>query len=116
MIGGTSVRAPCRYGGSRPFFLCPNCGRLYAKLHGAGRLFLCRLCYDLAYASQREPKWDRLIRRANKLRARIAGATGMAVQFPPRPKGMWRRTYDRLCDEILQAEDAAEKAFITRGL
>jgi hypothetical protein len=56
-----------------------------------------------------------IVGRANKLRGRIAGAPGLAVRSPGRPKGMWRRTYDRLRDAIREAEDAAEKAFITRG-
>jgi len=54
------VRAPCRFGGSRPYFICPGtvngvaCGRRVAKLHGSGRYFLCRHCYRLAHASQSE--------------------------------------------------------------
>jgi len=31
------------------------CGRSVNNLYGAGRLFACRHCYQLAYASQREP-------------------------------------------------------------
>src|SRR5215472_2240304 len=38
---------PCRFGGARPYFVCPGvvdgiaCGRQVAKLHGAGKYFLC---------------------------------------------------------------------------
>ena len=37
-------RVSCQFGGSRPYFICPGvtCGRRVAKLHGAGRYFLCR--------------------------------------------------------------------------
>ena len=51
----------CRFGGERPWFVCPvtaegmYCGRSVNNLYGAGRLFACRHCYQLAYASQREP-------------------------------------------------------------
>jgi hypothetical protein len=37
------VRIPCRFGGARPYFICPGlvngiaCGRRVAKLHGPGR-------------------------------------------------------------------------------
>jgi hypothetical protein len=39
------VRLPCRFGGTRPYFICPGvvngvfCGRRVAKLHGPGRYF-----------------------------------------------------------------------------
>ena len=39
------VRMPCRFGGARPYFVCPGvvngiaCGRRVVKLHGAGTLF-----------------------------------------------------------------------------
>jgi hypothetical protein len=52
------VRVPCRFGGSRAYFICPGfvngiaCGRRVAKLHGPGRYFLCRHCYRLAHGSQ----------------------------------------------------------------
>jgi hypothetical protein len=71
------VRKPCRFGGTRPYFICPGivngiaCGRRVAKLHGPGRYFLCRHCYRLAHASQSEDRWDRLLRRANKIRQRF---------------------------------------------
>jgi hypothetical protein len=34
--------------------------------------------------------------------------------FPPKPKGMWRRTYDRLCEQATEAELLANKAFAPR--
>ena len=111
------VRVPCRFGGARPYFICPGvvndiaCGRRVAKLHGPGRYFLCRHCYRLAHASQSEGTWDRSLRRANKIKQRLGGDPGMAAPFPPNPKGMWRRTYDRLREEAFDAEMRAEEAF-----
>lgn len=108
------VQISCRLGGTRPYFICPGvvngvaCGRRVAKLHGAGRYFLCRHCYRLAYASQGESSLDRTLRRANKIRRRLGGEAGMAARFPARPKGMWRRTYKRLSWQVFEAEMAAE--------
>ena len=111
------VRVPCRFGGARPYFICPGvvndiaCGRRVAKLHGPGRYFLCRHCYRLAHASQSEGTSDRTLRRANKIKQRLGGDPGMAAPFPSKPKGMWRRTYDRLREEAFDAEMRAEEAF-----
>lgn len=111
------VRVACRLGGSRPYSICPGvvngiaCGRRVVRLHGPGRYFLCRHCYRLAHASQGEGTWDRTLRRANKIRQRLGGDSGMAAPFPPRPKGMWRRTYNRLREQAFEAEMRADEAF-----
>lgn len=109
------VWRPCRFGGARPYFVCPGtvngivCGRRVAKLYGAGTYFLCRHCYQLAHASQREDRYDRALRRANNIRMRLGGEPGTASAFPARPKGMHRRTYDRLQSAVSNAEILAEE-------
>jgi hypothetical protein len=116
------VRVTCRFGGARPYFICPGvanriaCGRRVAKLHGAGRYFLCRHCYRLAYTSQSEDLMDRSLRRANKIRARLGGDQGMASPFPTRPKGMWARTYEHLRQQALDAEIRAMASYTARLL
>ena len=112
------VRLPCRYGGSRPYFLCPGvvngtaCRRRVAMLYASGRYFLCRHCYRLAYSSQSESAWDRALRRANKIRMKLGGEPGMVSSFPERPKGMWRRTYLQLQNMVHEAELEANTAIL----
>ncbi len=111
------VRLPCRFGGTRPFFVCPGvvkgiaCGRRVAKLYGPGRYFLCRHCYRLAHGSQNEAPLDRALRRSNKIRLRLGGEPGLLAPFPPKPKGMWWRTYERLRARAFKAEITADAAF-----
>ncbi len=115
------VRISCRFGGTRPYFICPGvenghaCGRRVAKLHCPGRYFLCRHCYRLGHASQIEPIWDRALRRANKIRERLGGEPCVAAPFPPRPKGGWRRTYDRLRKRAFEFELIADETFALRA-
>lgn len=110
------VRVVCRYGGARPYFICPGvvngraCGRRVTKLYGPSRYFLCRHCNRLAYISQSEGNLDRALRRANKIRQRLGGDPGIASPFPERPKGMWRRTYERLHGQTFETEMRAEEA------
>ena len=116
------ARVPCRFGGERPYLLCPGivdgiaCGRRAAKLYGADRYFLCRHCYSLTYTSKRlEPldrAWQTAHDRASRIRRRLGG-TGRGSPhegIPARPKGMWKKTYRRLRREAMQAEGRAEAA------
>jgi hypothetical protein len=112
------VRIPCRFGGARPYFVCTGvvngtaCGRRVAKLYGPGRYFLCRHCYRLAHASQSEDAQRRSMRRANKIRQRLGDNAGTASPLPRKPKGMWRRTYERLREQALDAEERADEALL----
>jgi hypothetical protein len=93
---------PCLDGRKRPWFICSvyangvYCERRVRKLYGAGRLFACRHCYNLAYASQHESLRYRGLGKARKIRARLGGSPNMLEEFPEKPKGMHWRTYDRL--------------------
>jgi hypothetical protein len=80
-------------------------------LYLADKLFACRRCYGLAYASQREALYLRDVDKAQKIRMRLGGSTVMSERFPDKPKGMHWQTYERL----RRAHDAAE-ARSTMGL
>ena len=110
----------CNYGGSRQWFLCPgvvnghHCGRRVAILYAGGRYFLCRHCYDLVYKSQRGNRMKRLVRKAQKIRQRLGGETGLHHPFPEKPKGMHWRTYERLRREEEMANDESLMALFAR--
>ncbi len=109
------VWMPCSFGGARPYLVCPGvingiaCGHRVAKLYCARTYFLCRHCYRLACASQREDRYDRALRRTNNIRVRLGGEPGMVSILPDRPKGMHKRTYERMQSKILDAEMLANE-------
>ena len=114
------TQADCHYGGQRPYFLCPgvvngwHCGRRVGKLFSGGKYFLCSHCYNIAYTSQSEPRYDRMLRRANKLRTALGGEPGTAHWIAPKPKGMWQRTYQRKRFEIEWCENKANQLFLSK--
>jgi hypothetical protein len=97
------VWTACHLGGGRPWFRCAAtangqyCGRRVAKLYlGGGYVFACRRCYGLLYASQLESSRHRGVGKAQKIRMALGGSPNLFDAFPSRPKGMHRRTYNRL--------------------
>ena len=103
------VTTPCRFGGRRWWWLCPRTGRKVAKLYlpNGGTRFLSRgrSSYQLAYASQRENKIDRMHRRAQKIHRKLGGERTSAFEpFPAKPPRMWTTTYSRLCHELSEIE------------
>lgn len=99
-------RTPCHYGGERVWWLCPCCGKRVAILY-SGKVFSCRHCQQLAYASDRVAKSDKPYRRANKVRARLGWGGGVASPMGDKPKGMHWTTYLRLLTQLNQHSLAA---------
>jgi hypothetical protein len=91
-------RTPCYFGGSRPWFTCPDCHNRVGVLVCAGKLFKCRKCCDLPYASQTESRSDRASRRIRKIQKRLGNPDWENVLdlWFPKPKGMHWKTYDRI--------------------
>jgi hypothetical protein len=89
-------RTPCRFGGHRLWFVCV-CGRHVSALYSPnGRPWACRHCYRLTYATRQAIPRDRQLLRAQRIRHRLGGSRSMLEPFPPKPKGMHWRTYERL--------------------
>ena len=93
----------------RPYFICPGvvngtaCGWRVSKLYGPGRYFLCRHCYRLVYASQSQNELGRL--GGGRTRPPSPRRRSGTASHPPRPKGMWRRIYERLCGKPSERAD-----------
>ena len=109
------ARTPCTYGGSRPWFLCPDCGRRVALLYlGRHGRFACRHCLRLNYKCQRESDHDRLIRRAEAIRRRLGWPPGIANKQTGKPSRMFWRTYWRLVSEHDRYASAALAAALAQ--
>jgi hypothetical protein len=90
---------PCNYGGQRPWWTCPECGRRVAILFG-GRKYACRHCHDLTYKSTRTSPDFKHYARASKVRMRLGWGGGVASPMGDKPKGMHWKTYLRLLNEL----------------
>ena len=108
------------FGGLRWWFTCPLvaatglCRRRCEKLYipPGGRFYGCRVCYDLSYASRREDRAYRMLRKANKIRFGKLGGGDEPTDFaPPKPKGMHWRTYERLWREEQTLRDGSLTVF-----
>lgn len=89
-------KTSCNFGGTRPWWLCPTCGRRVAVLYSPGKLYACRHCSSLAYSCQRETADDRAMRRADNIRRRLGWPIGIANPKGAKPKKMHWATYERL--------------------
>ncbi len=97
------VRTDCHYGGTRPWLLCPPCGKRVAVLYLRGGRFICRHCARVVYASQSEDVIGRAWRRQGKLEARLG-------DHWQRPKGMHRATCSKLLAAIWDCEELRDRA------
>ena len=86
---------PLLGGGNRQWFECPSCRTRCRILYG-GAFFRCRRCQGLKYETQYEPPFARAATRALKIRERLGSDGGIDEPFPPKPKGMHQKTYERL--------------------
>lgn len=98
---------PQPFGGRRIWFHCQLCRRRCGKLYltrEQPRLW-CRLCHNLAYASQREAVARRWERRARRIVDRLGGEAPDGLVY--KPHAMRWRTFHRLMDEVQQWNDRA---------
>ena len=96
---------PCRFGGTRAFFVAPCCGRRTLRLAVLKAGLLCGECGSVTWGSRREHELDRLIRKGNKIATRL-GCEAWHVEPMRRPKHMRRETFATL--HVKQSEIAKQ--------
>ncbi len=105
------------YGGQRPWLHCalPSCQRRSGRLFLDDPYLVCRECAGVQYPSQlrRRPRHVQRVERAKAIRSELGGRPTLADPFPSRPKGMHRKTYERLHNEALQIESAERERIET---
>jgi len=93
------------YGGRRWWMICPyrynRCGKLY--LPNGGDRFAGRRAWRLCYQSQRVAPRDRPFEKLFRLQKKLGCDQGWEAGLY-RPKGMWRRTFDRHFDRYLELD------------
>ena len=94
----------CHFGGWRPWFSCPDCGRRVAVLYIVSAV-RCRHCLNLSYNSKRG-RSDAAISKAHRIRTRLGGKANSLEPVPEKPSGMHWRTYRRLVAKLRVAEAA----------
>jgi hypothetical protein len=97
--------ARCGVLGERIRFLCPRCRRRVCLLYHLDGQLDCRRCSGLWYAAQRISANARKFRSMKMVRRKL-GDYGQfwAANPPPKPRGMWRRTYTRHCAALARIE------------
>lgn len=111
----------CPYGGERPWWLCPMCGRQVATLYLGGRDLRCRHCYRLVYTStQASGTIDRPRQQIMKLRRQLKRPPIPPYGFGDsdgdveRPRYMHQTRYHRLRKELAAAQ--AQETFLFDAL
>jgi hypothetical protein len=94
-------------GGERWWFVCPTTSRSCRTLYltPSGDRFVSRQAANIAYRSSRLGPSDRIRWRAQQARDSLPGAEFQ--RYPPRPKGMHRKTYDKRVRRLRESDARA---------
>jgi hypothetical protein len=95
------------YGGRRWWMICPYRGHRVLKLYmpsGADRFASAR-AWRLAWRSQRIAAVDRPFEALFRLQRKLGSYQGWDAGLAPKPKGMWRRTYERHWDDYMALDE-----------
>jgi hypothetical protein len=105
---------PCPYGGVRWFALCPRTSRRVLTLWQppGSPIFASRHTWprQVAYATQFEDAAGRAWSAKRRVARRLGSTDANDYDLRRRPRGMRRRTYDRLAARYWEAEDRLDDA------
>lgn len=103
------------YGGRRWWMLCPYRGHRVLKLYlpPGGDRFASARAWRLAWKSQRIAPADRAFEAMFRLQAKLGGYQGFEAGLAGKPKGMWRRTYNRHWKRYMALDDVCS---VTMGM
>ncbi len=94
------VWTPCRYGGKRPYFICPHCLRKTYTLRITINGPVCRSCIQAGYKSQSKDELDIAWQQAHKAKSKTSNG---------KPKGMHWKTFDKMLDKTATLIEHAEE-------
>lgn len=81
----------------RPYFHCPKLEKRAGVLILGNRGFAHRTYYRYLYRIQRQGHFDRAVTSGKKIKEKLGGSDQEAATDPPvRPKGMHRKTFNKL--------------------
>jgi hypothetical protein len=99
------VWASCGIMGRRMRLQCPLCGECVCTLYYLEPRLACRVCNGLRYAAQRTSSYSRKALAKRKIRRKLGDYGQLwSAKYPPRPRGMWLRTYARHCAALDRIE------------
>jgi hypothetical protein len=91
-------------GGLRWYLLCLGCEKRRTVMYMRGGRFRCRRCHGMNHETTRTSEVDLAILKMRRLQHRLGGDNLPFSTLPPKPPGMWHKTYMRLADEFLAAQ------------
>lgn len=94
------------YGGRRWWMVCPYSGRRVGKLYlpAWGDRFAGRVAWRLGYQCQRVERSQRPFEKLFRLQKKLGCDQGWEAGLY-RPKGMWRRTFERHLDRYFELDE-----------
>jgi hypothetical protein len=110
LVTGRTVIVPliwanCGVMGERMRLKCPLCGRRVCVLYHLHGRVAYRHCHDVLYAAQRISSAARKCLTRRKIRRKLDDYGQIpSAKLPPKPRGMWRRTYARHCAALARIE------------
>ena len=93
------------FGGRRWWLICPVKGHRVGKLYlpDGGDIFAGRKAWQIGYRSQRVASRDQPFERLFRLQRKLGSITGWEAGLM-RPKGMWRKTFERHFERYWELE------------